>query len=171
MLLYEITVLKVEIVETRLASSVERFELPFVVKLPIDVLNVEKLDKTAKFRDEIFEPATVEKLERPSVVIPIDVLRVEKVERIPMSRLDRLEPVAAEKLRKLLCVVADKLEIEVEIADSVLEKLYALAVDRRSHEVEIPLAMRNPTELIPEVSVDTVVEMLEPVFVLRTKKL
>ncbi len=53
----------------------------------------------------------------------------------------------------------------------MLEKLYALAVERRRHEVEIPLAIRKPTELMPEVSVETVVEILEPVFVLRTKKL
>lgn len=171
MLLNDIPVLKVEIVERRLPSSVEIFEVPDVVKLPIDVLSVEKVERTAKFRDEIFEPATVEKLERPSVVIPIDVLRVEKVERIPSFKLDRLEPVTVEKVRKLVCVVTDRLEIEVEIADSVLEKLYALAVERRNQEVEIPLAIRNPTELIPAFTVEMFVEMLEPTFVLRVKKL
>lgn len=157
--------------ETRLPSSVERFEVPAVVKLPIDVLSVEKVERTAKFRDEIFEPATVEKLERPSIVIPTVVLRVEKVERIPSFKVDTLDPVTVEKVKKLSCVVDERLEIDVESADCVLEKLYAVAVDRRSQEVEIPLAIRNPTELIPEVSVETVVEMLEPVFVLRTKKL
>jgi hypothetical protein len=95
-------VLKVEIVERRLPSSVETLELPEVVKLPIDVLSVEKVDRTLKFREDIFEPATVEKLESPSIVTPTAVLRVEKVERIPVSKVDTLDPVTVEKLRKLL---------------------------------------------------------------------
>jgi hypothetical protein len=107
----------------------------------------------------------------PTVVNAIDVLRVEKVERIPSFRLDKLDPVTVEKLRKLFCVVTDRLEIDVESANSVLEKLYALAVERKNQELEIPFSMRNPTELMPDISVETVVEILEPVVVLSTKKL
>jgi hypothetical protein len=171
MLLYEIPVLKVEIVETSCPFRVEILDEPAAVKLPNDVLSVEKVDRISKFRDEMFEPVTVEKLERPIVVMPIDVLNVEKVERIPVFNVDRLEPVAVEKVRKLLCVVADKLEIDVEIANCVLEKLYAVAVDKSNQEVEIPLAIRNPTELIPALTVEMFVDMLEPTFVLREKKL
>jgi hypothetical protein len=171
MLVYEIAVLKVEIVERSWFDKVEMFDKPAVVTFPIDVLSVEKVDKILKFREEIFDPATVEKLEMPIIVTPIEVLSVEKVERIPVFKLDRLEPVAVEKVRKLLCVVAERLEIDVEIAYCVLEKLNAVAVDKRNQEVEIPLAIRNPTELIPAVSVQTLVEILEPTFVLRVKKL
>ena len=93
--------LKVDIVEIRLPSRVERFEVPVSVKLPIEVLSVEKVDRIPKLRDDIFEPATVEKLESPSIVIPTAVLSVEKVDRIPVFKLDIFEPVNEENLKKL----------------------------------------------------------------------
>ncbi len=65
----------------------------------------------------------------------------------------------------------DKFEIDVEIASCVFEKFNALAVDKRSHDVEIPLAVKNPTELIPSCKVLTLDEIFEPTFVLRFDRL
>jgi len=67
----------------------------------------------------------------------------------------------------LLWVVTERLEIDVDIAYCVLEKLYAVAVDNRSHDVEIPLAIKNPTELMPADRVETFVEILDPTLVLK----
>ena len=45
-------------------------------------------------------------------------------------------------------MATERLEIEVEIASCVLEKVVAVPVERRSQDVEIPLVVTNPTVLM-----------------------
>jgi hypothetical protein len=64
-------------------------------------------------------------------------------------------------------VATERLEIEVEIAACVLEKVVAVPVERRSQDVEIPLVVKNPTVQIALVRLEVVVEFVTPMSVLR----
>ena len=60
-------------------------------------------------------------------------------------------------------MATERLEIEVEIASCVLEKVVAVPVERRSQDVEIPLVVKNPTVLMAVVKLYTVLEFVAPI--------
>ena len=74
-------------------------------------------------------------------------------------------------VENFISVATDRFEIEVDIEVCVVEKFEPEIVDNRSHDVDIPLVVKNPRELRPAVKVDVVVEKVEPTFVLKLERL
>ena len=90
----------------------------------------------------------------------------EKIEPQNEDRLAAALEIPTMVVENFFSVATDKLEMEVDTHCCVVEKLEPVVVDKRSHEVEMPLVVKKPRELRPAVKVEVIVEKVEPTFVL-----